>query len=283
MKVLVTGAKGQLGYDVCKRLEELGISYVGIDRDECDLTDDSQVQQVFTSLSPTAVIHCAAYTAVDRAETELKACQRVNVDATINVAVFCKQHSIPLLYISTDYVFSGTGDLPFQVTSAYEPQNVYGRTKAEGELVVKQFLSKYFIVRISWVFGKNGKNFVDTMRKLGAEKNELTVVADQIGSPTYTCDLAVLLVDMVQTEKYGVYHATNEGYCSWAKFAEEIVAIAGLQCRIVPIPTIEFPSPAKRPLNSRLSKLSLDKAGFNRLPTWQDALARYLASSDKNT
>lgn len=280
MKVLVTGAKGQLGYDVCKRLDEVGIAYVGIDREECDLTDESRVQQVFASLSPTSVIHCAAYTAVDKAETELIACQRVNVDATINVAVFCKQYSIPLLYISTDYVFSGTGDLPFEVTSAYEPQNVYGRTKAEGELVVKQFLSNYFIVRISWVFGKNGKNFVDTMRKLGAEKNELTVVADQIGSPTYTCDLAVLLVDMIQTEKYGVYHATNEGFCSWAEFANEIMRVSGLHCNIVPVTSDKYPTAAKRPLNSRLSKASLEQSRFQKLPHWSDALKRYLESID---
>ena len=281
MKVLVTGAKVQLGYDVCKRLEELGISYVGIDRDECDLTDDSQVQQVFTSLSPTAVIHCAAYTAVDKAETELKACQEINVDATINVSVYCKQYDVPMLYISTDYVFSGKGDLPFQVGSAYEPQNVYGRTKAEGELVVKQLLRKHFIVRISWVFGKNGKNFVDTMRKLGSEKNELTVVADQIGSPTYTCDLAVLLVDMIRTDKYGVYHATNEGFCSWAEFANEIMKISGLNCSIKPVTSDKYPTAAVRPLNSRLSKASLDQSGFKRLPHWNDALRRYIESSDR--
>lgn len=276
MKVLVTGAKGQLGYDVCQRLAQDGVSFVGIDKDNFDLTDAAQVNEAFELHKPTVVIHCAAYTAVDKAESELYQCQRVNVDATLNIAIACKERDAVMLYISTDYVFSGNGIVPFQTTDALEPCNVYGRTKAEGELVVRQLLHRYFIVRISWVFGQNGHNFVKVMQKLGSEKNELKVVADQIGSPTYTIDLANLLSQMIGTDKYGVYHATNEGFCSWADFANAIMELLGLQCVVKPITTREYPTPAKRPLNSRLSKASLDQSGFKRLPHWRDALERYL-------
>lgn len=279
MKVLVTGAKGQLGYDVCERLVLEGIEHTGVDRDDFDLTDAAQVRKAFEMHSPTVVIHCAAYTAVDKAETELYDCQKANVDATLNIAMSCKQYGASLLYISTDYVFSGDGIMPFQTSEPYGPRNAYGRTKAEGELIVRQLLEHFFIVRISWVFGMNGNNFVKSMQRLGGEKSELRVVADQVGSPTYTYDLAILLAKMIRTEKYGIYHATNEGFCSWAEFAEVIMEFSGLECRVIPISTVDYATPAKRPLNSRLSKASLAQSGFDKLPPWQDALARYIESS----
>lgn len=276
MKVLVTGAKGQLGYDLCKELAYRGIEHLGIDIAECDLTDSTQVSHVFRDYAPDAVIHCAAFTAVDKAESEPELCRRVNVDATRNIAEVCKALKAKLMYISTDYVFSGEGETAFETDEPYAPQNVYGLTKAEGEKVVRQLLQDFFIVRISWVFGINGNNFIKTMMRLGKEKLSLNVVSDQVGSPTYTDDLSKLLVDMILTDKYGIYHATNEGYCSWAEFAKAIMEIAGLNCAINPVPTSEYPTPAKRPMNSRLSKRSLDDAGFMRLPPWQDALTRYV-------
>lgn len=276
MKVLVTGARGQLGYDLCKELSHRGIQHIGIDIDECDLTDSVQVSRIFSDYRPDKVIHCAAYTAVDKAESEPDLCSRVNVDATRNVAEVCKALNANLMYISTDYVFNGEGNDAFETDEPYAPQNVYGQTKAEGEQVVRHLLQEFFIVRISWVFGINGNNFVKTMLRLGKEKSSLNVVSDQIGSPTYTDDLSKLLVDMILTDKYGIYHATNEGYCSWAEFAQTIMETAGLECSINPIPTSEYPTPAKRPMNSRLSKKSIDSAGFERLPAWQDALARYV-------
>ena len=276
MKVLVTGARGQLGYDLCKELSYRGIQHMGIDLAECDLTDSVQVGRIFSDYSPDKVIHCAAYTAVDKAESEPDLCSRVNVDATRNVAEVCKALNANLMYISTDYVFNGEGNDAFETDEPYAPQNVYGQTKAEGEHVVRHLLQEFFIVRISWVFGINGNNFVKTMLRMGREKSSLNVVSDQIGSPTYTDDLSKLLIDMIQTDRYGIYHATNEGYCSWAEFAQAIMEMAGLDCSINPIPTSEYPTPAKRPMNSRLSKKSIDSAGFERLPAWQDALARYI-------
>ena len=275
MRILVTGAKGQLGSDICSRLAEQKIEYLGIDIAECDLTDNAQVNLVFKNYAPDVVIHCAAYTAVDKAEVEAGLCRKVNVDATRNVADACKELVAKMMYISTDYVFSGEGEAAFEVDEPYNPQNVYGLTKADGEKVVREILNDYFIVRISWAFGLNGSNFVKTVMRLGKERDSLNVVSDQIGSPTFTYDLAELLVDMIGTEKYGIYHATNEGFCSWAEFAQAIVSIAGIACKINPIPTAEYPLPAKRPRNSRLSKKSLDENGFRRLPTWQDALVRY--------
>ena len=212
-----------------------------------------------SKLKPECVIHCAAYTAVDKAEDEEEICSKVNVYGTENIAKACKKVDAKMIYISTDYVFDGQGDTPFEIDGNIKPLSVYGKTKYEGELKVKEILDKYFIVRISWVFGVNGNNFIKTMLRLGKEKESLNVVCDQIGSPTYTFDLAPLLCDMAETEKYGVYHATNEGFCSWAEFATEIMKKANLKCVINPIPTSEYPTKAVRPFNSRLSKKSLDR------------------------
>src|SRR5471030_100176 len=274
--VLVTGVNGQLGFDVVKELKRRNIECLGIDKAELDITDNDAVNEYISKLKPKCVIHCAAYTAVDKAEDEEEICSKVNVYGTENIAKACKKVNAKMIYISTDYVFDGEGENPFEVDRNIKPTSVYGKTKSEGELKVKEILDKYFIVRISWVFGVNGNNFIKTMIKLGKEKESLNVVCDQIGSPTYTFDLAPLLCDMATSEKYGVYHATNEGFCSWAEFAAEIMKKANLNCKINPIPTREYPTRAVRPFNSRLSKKSLVDGGFELLPTWQDALDRYL-------
>ena len=276
MKVLVTGINGQLGYDVVKCLEKREIECIGSGRQEFDITDQKAVEDFITKEAPDAVIHCAAYTAVDKAEEENDLCYKVNVEGTENIAKVCKKLDIKMLYISTDYVFLGTGEDYYKVSDKTAPVSCYGKTKLLGEEAVKKWLDKYFIVRISWVFGKNGNNFVKTMLRLGKEKEEISVVADQIGSPTYTADLAVLLCDMIETEKYGTYHATNEGICSWAEFAEEIFRIAKMQVKVNRITSEEYKTKAMRPKNSRLSKECLEQAGFKRLPKWQDALWRYL-------
>ena len=252
MKVLVTGANGQLGYDVIKQLNSIGIDYLGTDRESLDITNKEQVARVISDYNPDAVIHCAAYTAVDKAEDEKDLCYSVNVIGTRYIAQVCKEINSKMVYISTDYVFDGEGDKPFEVTDKPNPINYYGKTKYEGELEVQNLLDKYFVVRISWVFGSNGNNFVKTMLRLGKERNEVSVVADQIGSPTYTPDLAKLLVDMVKTDKYGIYHATNEGYCSWYEFACEIFKQAGMDVKVNPIKTEDYPTKAKRPKNSKL-------------------------------
>lgn len=276
MKVLVTGVTGQLGYDVAKELERRHIEYKGVGSKDMDLTIPAEVEKVVAAYHPDAVIHCAAYTAVDKAEDEYGRAMDVNAKGTLALAKAAKEIDAKFLYISTDYVFDGTGTVPFTVDAAKEPLNMYGLTKLFGEQAVQLELDKYFIVRISWVFGKNGNNFVKTMLRLGQSHDELTVVADQWGSPTYTADLAPLLCDMVETDKYGVYHATNEGITNWAEFAAEIMKAAGLPCRIKPIPSSDYPTKATRPLNSRLDKSSLDRAGFKRLPEWRDALKRYM-------
>lgn len=276
MKVLVTGVTGQLGYDVAKELERRHIEYKGVGSKDMDLTVPSEVEKVVAAYHPDAVIHCAAYTAVDKAEDEYSRAMDVNAKGTLALAKAAKEIDAKFLYISTDYVFDGTGTVPFTVDAAKEPLNMYGLTKLFGEQAVQMELTKYFIVRISWVFGKNGNNFIKTMLRLGQTHDELTVVADQWGSPTYTADLAPLLCDMVETEKYGIYHATNEGITNWAEFAAEIMKAAGLPCRIKPIPSSDYPTKATRPLNSRLDKSSLDRAGFKRLPEWRDALKRYM-------
>jgi len=221
-------------------------------------------------------VHWAAYTAVDKAETNQDICHRVNVEGTSHVAQAAKYLDAKMIYISTDYVFDGQGNSPFEVDAPINPQNVYGLTKAQGEVVVRSLLEKYFIVRISWVFGINGNNFVKTMLRLGTEKDSLNVVNDQVGSPTYTDDLAPLLCDMLVTERYGSYHATNEGFCSWYEFATYIMAQANLACTVKPSTTKEYSTPAKRPLNSRLSKDSLDRGGLLRLPLWQDSIDRFI-------
>ena len=281
MKVLVTGVKGQLGFDVMKRLAALNIEARGVDYTDCDLTDGPSVMALVRGEAPDAIIHCAAYTAVDRAETEPEQCAAVNGMGTLNLVRAALAVDAKLLYVSTDYVFSGEGDTPVDTGASYQPRNVYGLTKAQGEEAVRSLMNRSFIVRTSWVFGAHGDNFVKTMLRLGADHSEVSVVGDQIGSPTYTVDLARLLCDMVQTNRYGIYHATNEGYCSWASFAAEIMRQAGLRCTVRAIPTSEYPTLARRPANSRLSKASLDQAGFARLPQWEDALSRCLAELNR--
>lgn len=276
MKVLVTGVKGQLGYDVVCELEKRGLEAVGVDIEEMDITDAGSVDRVLRQSAPDAVIHCAAYTAVDAAEENEALCRRVNADGTRNIAKVCRELDIKMIYISTDYVFSGQGERPWEPEDERDPQSVYGQTKYEGELAVQELLEKYFIVRIAWVFGVNGKNFVRTMLKLSESHDTITVVNDQFGSPTYTYDLARLLVDMVQTEKYGIYHATNEGICSWYDFACAIFREAGISMNVKPVSSAEYGAKASRPANSRMSKEKLTENGFERLPTWQDALKRYL-------
>lgn len=276
MKVLVTGVTGQLGYDVARELERRHIEYKGVGSKDMNLSVPAEVEKVVADYHPDVIIHCAAYTAVDKAEDEYGAAMDVNAKGTLALAKAAKAIDAKLLYISTDYVFDGKGTEPFTVDAPKGPLNVYGLTKLFGEEAVQMVLDKYFIVRISWVFGKNGNNFIKTMIRLGKTHNELTVVADQWGSPTYTADLAPLLCDMVETEKYGIYHATNEGITNWAEFAAAIMKGANLSCRIRPIPSSDYPTKAVRPLNSRMDKSSLDKAGFTRLPEWKDALRRYL-------
>lgn len=274
--ILVTGVNGQLGFDVIRELNKRKIECLGIGRQELDITDEKAVNDYILKLKPECVIHCAAYTAVDKAEDESEICYKVNVSGTENVAKACNKINAKMIYISTDYVFDGKGEAPFEVDGHIAPLSVYGKTKYEGEVKVKANLEKYFIVRISWVFGINGNNFVKTMIRLGKEKESLNVVCDQIGSPTYTADLALLLCEMAVSEKYGVYHATNEGTCSWAEFATAIMKKAGLNCKINFIPTSEYKTKAVRPLNSRLSKNSLIDGGFDLLPRWEDALNIYL-------
>lgn len=276
MKVLVTGVKGQLGYDVMRELERRGIEAVGADIEEMDITDAESVTAFLTAAAPDAVVHCAAYTAVDAAEENQELCNRVNVDGTRNIAAVCRTLDCKMIYISTDYVFDGQGERPWEPEDERHPLNVYGQSKYEGELAVQELLDRYFIVRIAWVFGVNGKNFVKTMLNLAKSHDRLTVVNDQYGSPTYTYDLARLLVDMVQTEKYGIYHATNEGICTWYEFACEIFRQAGLTVAVAPVSAAEYPAKAKRPENSRMSKEKLAENGFECLPPWQDALKRYL-------
>lgn len=276
MRVLVTGYNGQLGYDVIKELEARSVECKGVDMDDFDITNQAETFKNICDYAPNAVIHCAAYTAVDKAEDDEQTCRRVNVDGTENIALACEKLDAKMLYVSTDYVYGGAGDAPFETDSDTNPKNVYGKTKLEGETAVQNHVKKFFIVRTSWVFGINGNNFVKTMLKLGNEKAELNVVNDQIGSPTYTPDLARLICDMIETENYGIYHGTNEGYCSWAEFAAEIMKLGGKKTVINPIPTSSYPTRAQRPHNSRLSKACIDKAGFKRLPDWHNALERYI-------
>lgn len=276
MRILVTGASGQLGYDVERELERRGIEHLGTSSRELDITDREAVERLMAAYRPDAAIHCAAYTKVDLAEDEPERCWAVNADGTRNLAAACREIGAKLLYISTDYVFPGTGEQFRRTDDPVSPVNTYGRSKLAGELAVQSLLETYFIVRISWVFGKNGNNFVKTMLRLAETKAELSVVCDQIGSPTYTADLAPLLCDMVQTERYGVYHATNEGTCAWSEFAEAIFELAGRQVVVHPIPTSAYPTRAVRPLNSRMSKECLHSNGFQELPEWKNALARYL-------
>jgi len=284
MKVLVTGVSGQLGYDVIKELTKRKIDCVGADLQEFDITDYDAAYSFITAHKPEAVIHCSAYTAVDKAEDEPELCHRVNALGTENIAKICKEINAKMVYISTDYVFPGTGEDFYEVDSPTGPQNIYGKTKLEGEISVKNLLDKYFIVRISWVFGINGNNFIKTMLKLGKERSEINVVDDQIGSPTYTADLAQFLCDVIATEKYGVYHITNEGVCSWAEFAEEIFKQAGMSVKVNKVPSNAYKTKAKRPLNSRLSKNSVKDNNFKKLREWKVAVREYICEViyDKN-
>ena len=254
MKVLVTGVKGQLGFDVVNELLKRGHEAIGVDIEEMDITDEESVNRVIKAAAPDAVIHCAAYTAVDAAEDNVDICRKVNATGTGYIAKVCKDLDIKMMYISTDYVFNGQGTRPWEPDDVREPLNIYGQTKYEGELLVEETLDKFFTVRIAWVFGVNGKNFIKTMLNLGKTRDKLTVVADQIGSPTYTYDLARLLVDMIETDKYGRYHATNEGLCSWYDFACEIFKQAGMNVSVEPVGSDQFPVKAKRPMNSRMNK-----------------------------
>lgn len=285
MKILVTGVKGQLGFDVVNELTKRGHEAIGVDIAEMDITDKNSVDTVISRVQPQAVIHCAAWTAVDAAEDEenIPKVRAVNATGTQNIADSCKKIDAKMMYISTDYVFDGQGTTPWQPDCKdYKPLNVYGQTKLEGELAVANTLDKYFIVRIAWVFGVNGKNFIKTMLNVGKTHDTVRVVNDQIGTPTYTYDLARLLVDMIETDKYGYYHATNEGgYISWYDFTKEIYRQAGYATKVIPVSTQEYGlSKAARPFNSRLDKSKLVENGFKPLPTWQDALARYLKEID---
>ena len=276
MKMLVTGVSGQLGFDVMRELLARGVEAKGASRSDFSLTDFAAMRRFVEAHRPTAIIHCAAYTAVDKAEDEPELCREVNAAATGKLARLAKEIGAKFLYISTDYVFPGTGEDFYEPEDEKAPCNVYGESKLLGEEAALEALEELFIVRISWVFGENGKNFIKTMLRLAETHEELSVVGDQIGSPTYTRDLARLLADMIVTEKYGVYHATNEDTCSWAELAAEALRCAGKKTRVRVIKTEEYPTKAKRPKNSRLSKKCLDDAGFSRLPDWRDAVARYV-------
>lgn len=278
MRVLVTGAKGQLGYDVVKELEKRGHKALGVDREEMDLTSIKQIKDYIKKSNPEAIIHCGAYTLVDKAEDEKELCKMVNSTSTKDIARCSKALDIPMIYISTDYVFDGTKDGEYIEDDLPNPINVYGKTKYEGEVYVQEILEKYYIVRISWVFGENGNNFVDTMLRLSKERELLSVINDQVGSPTYTKDLARLLVDMLKTNKYGIYHATNEGYCTWYEFAREIFKIANVDVKVNKINTCEYPTKARRPLNSKMSKEKLKSMGFSPLRNWKEALEEYVSN-----
>mgnify|MGYP002465630965 CR=1 FL=1 len=277
MKGLVTGARGQLGTDLMNELKKRGLEGIGVDVEEMDITDAAACKRVISQAGADAVIHCAAYTAVDAAEQNMELCRKVNADGTRNIAEVCRDLDVKMMYISTDYVFDGQGTRPWEPDDERNPLNVYGLTKCEGELAVEELLEQYFTVRIAWVFGVAGKNFIKTMLRLGKERGAVSVVDDQVGSPTYTYDLARLLVDMIQTDKYGRYHATNEGLCSWYEFAKEIFHQAGMDdVKVTPVSSDQFPAKAKRPANSRMSKAKLTENGFELMPTWQDALSRFL-------
>lgn len=279
MRTLVTGVKGQLGHDVMNELAKRGYEGVGVDVEEMDITDAAAVDSVIREAKVDSVVHCAAWTAVDAAEDNEEMCRKVNAEGTENIAKVCKALDIPMIYISTDYVFEGEGTRPWEPDDKVtQPLNIYGQTKYEGEQAVERLLDKYYIVRIAWVFGVNGKNFIKTMLNLGETHDTLTVVDDQVGTPTYTYDLARLLVDMLEKDAYGKYHVTNEGgYITWYEFAKEIFAQAGMDVNVVPVTSDKFPAKAKRPHNSRMDKSKLEKNGFTPLPTWQDALKRYLS------
>ena len=286
MRVLVTGAKGQLGSDLLCELSNRNIDAIGIDIDDLDITDAKATKEVIEKINADkkldAIIHCAAYTAVDAAQDNEALVTKINAYGTKNIAEVAKALDLSMMYISTDYVFDGEGERPWEPDDQRAPLNIYGMAKYKGELYVEELLEKYFIVRISWVFGLHGNNFIKTMLRLGKERGAVSVVNDQIGSPTYTPDLSRLLADMILTDKYGRYHATNEGLCSWYEFACEIFKQAKLDVKVTPVSSDAFPVKAKRPHNSRMDKSKLTKNGFELLPGWQDALSRYLSELEKN-
>ena len=285
MRIFVTGVKGQLGFDVANELNKRGHEFIGVDIDELDITKEQDVYRMIDEVKPNGVIHCAAWTAVDNAEDNYDKVMEVNAKGTEFIAKVCKVLDIPMIYISTDYVFNGEGTEPWKPDDKREPLNVYGESKYRGELAVEELLDNYYIVRIAWVFGQNGHNFINTMLKLGKTQDQLTVVDDQIGTPTYTYDLARLLVDMIETDKYGTYHATNEGgFISWYDFTVEIMKQAGAfndiykKVKVSPVGSEAYLAKAKRPSNSRMDKSKLVENGFEPLPDWKDALNRYLES-----
>lgn len=275
-KILVTGVAGQLGYDVVKELNKRNIECRGVDIADFDLTDRSQVVSYIKEYQPTAIIHCAAYTAVDKAEEEYDKAYAVNAMGTSHIAEGAKAVDAKLLYISTDYVFNGEKEGFYDASDEKDPIGAYGSTKYAGEMESKKYVSKLFVVRLSWVFGKNGHNFVKTMLRLSEEREEIGVVADQVGSPTYTPDASKVICDIVLSDRYGEYNVANEGYCSWYDFTVEIMKQTGKTTRINPLTSDQYPTKTKRPKNSRFSKRELDDNGFERLPSWQDALARFL-------
>lgn len=276
MKVFVTGATGQVGSSCILELKSRGMDVRGVSSKDFSITDTEALRKALLDYQPDVVIHCAAYTAVDKAEDEPELCREVNADATAEIARISAGLHAKLVYLSTDYVFPGTGTASFEVGSETGPMNVYGRTKLLGELAVREYVLEHFIVRISWVFGPGGKNFIRTMMKLSETHEEVRVVDDQVGSPTYARDVAVLLAHMITTDRYGTYHATNEGFCSWAELAKEVFRQAGRSTKVIPVLSSEYPTKARRPRNSRLNKSSLDRGGFPRLPRWKDAVGRYL-------
>ncbi|KMY51036.1 dTDP-4-dehydrorhamnose reductase [Peribacillus loiseleuriae] len=277
MKVLVTGYGGQLGYDVVREGTMRGLEMIGTTSHDLNITDKREISGYINKLNPDAIIHCAAYTAVDKAEDDQENCYDVNVNGTKYLVEAAKATNAKFVYISTDYVFDGEGEIPFSENSTPNPIGYYGETKYQGEQIVQSLLDEWFIVRISWVFGINGNNFIKTMLRLSETRDELSVVGDQYGSPTYTYDLSRLLIDMVQTNRYGVYNASNEGFCTWAEFAEEIFKLSNREVKVQAISTEEYPTRAVRPRNSRMYKDKLVSNGFMLLPEWRDALSRYLS------
>lgn len=277
MRILVTGASGQLGQDVVLLLHESDHEVKACGRSELDIADQQQCEKVIGEYRPEAIIHCAAYTAVDAAEEDVDGAYRINASGTRNIAVAAEKVGSKLVYISTDYVFDGQADRPYREYDNTSPQTVYGESKRAGEILTQTLNSKYFIVRTSWVYGQYGGNFVKTMLKLGAEKDSLSVVHDQIGSPTYTVDLARFLLQLIQTEKYGIYHASNSGHCSWHEFAQAIFETVGLQVNVLPVTTEQFPRPAKRPAYSVMDHTAIRANDLQDLPHWRDGLERFLA------
>lgn len=288
--ILVTGSTGQLGSDVVKELLKRGYSTLSPNRSEFNLCSEDSIRNYILNSNCEAIVHCAAYTQVDKAEDEKDLCIKINATATKHIVKCAKILDIPMIYISTDYVFDGmkgledinsdeldkSSYLEYKEDDKTNPQNIYGQTKLEGELYVKELLDKYYIVRISWVFGENGNNFIDTMLRLSKDRDLLNVINDQVGSPTYTKDLSRLLVDMIETNKYGIYHATNEGFCSWYDFAKEIFNISGVDIKVNPIETSKYPTKATRPMNSKMSKEKLTLQGFCKLRNWKESLEEYI-------